>query len=130
MTRPLCEPMTPIHETSDGFVFDLASGVCRIRNGKVTRFYRHPYGAGFVAESSYVPSGILIPWWMTVYEDTVVFDDADLASVGRALCGNTSRASRVATEEDQDLIQQAKQAREIRLRCYKLWWDEWKLSHE
>lgn len=118
MTHPLSaaelqasEGGHPYLITHDGFLVDLTDVM--VRHDRVA-FYRHPNGGGFVAENSYVPLHIQIPWNVTVFEGTIVFDNADLASAGTRICGNVSRVSRVAHQEDLLLIERAAKERMAR----------------
>lgn len=69
-------------------------------------------GGGFVAETSYVPPHIPIPFDAIVYENTRVFDHADLAGASHRVSGNVSRVSEVIRPEDLHLVRMAKRKRE------------------
>lgn len=69
-------------------------------------------GGGFVAETSYVPPHIAIPFDFIVYGNTRVFDRADLAGARHRISGNISRVSEVIRPEDLHLVQMAKRQRE------------------
>jgi len=115
MTHPLVEKIDDelgrFITVPDGFTVDLLQMLSR---GGVT-FYRQAtpggHGGGFVAETSYVPPHIAIPWDCVVYENTRVFDNADLASAGTRIVGNVYRVSEILRSKDFPLLRQAARRR-------------------
>lgn len=114
MARPLSDLKSRSRHivTPDGFTVDLLQTVAR---GNLT-FYRQATadgrGGGFVAESSYVPEHIAIPWDCVVYENTRVLDTADLVSSGPRISGNMYRISEILRDHDLPLLELAAQCRQ------------------
>lgn len=121
----LCEGDTTLKQfitTEDGFKINLLDTMLR---GSVA-FYRQATsdgrGGGFVAANSYVPPHIAIPHDWTIYENTRVFDDADLAGAGPRIVGLVYRVSKILQQDELPLLEAARMRR-VSLRA------QWELSN-